>query len=248
MPGFTKRTGGLIIDTSITQQSQSYQNKYTYINSTLPDGETIYQNDPEQLIGTVFTYIRGLKHLVRDCISIQVPVYLLIFGEKSIKSIRNAVRFHPVHHRSSHSFSLKNITIIEMPIIPQTIYGTLLCHTDFNIVRGEDSLTRAILAGKPFIWNAYIQDNCNQIVKVNALCQIMHQWFKEQSDFESYTDLMIRFNNAPTESLDQITNESFPFFFANLKKIEQIITEMSYFMRQNCNLVKKIARFIRDYP
>ena len=37
-----------------------------------------------------------------------------------------------------------------------------------NFVRGEDSLIRAILAGSPFIWQPYIQENDLHITKLNA--------------------------------------------------------------------------------
>jgi len=37
-----------------------------------------------------------------------------------------------------------------------------------NFVRGEDSLIRSILAGAPFIWQPYIQDNNLHIEKLNA--------------------------------------------------------------------------------
>lgn len=37
-----------------------------------------------------------------------------------------------------------------------------------NFVRGEDSLIRAILAGSPFIWQPYIQNNSLHMQKLNA--------------------------------------------------------------------------------
>ena len=40
--------------------------------------------------------------------------------------------------------------------------------SDLLFVRGEDSLARAVQLGKPFLWQAYRQENDYQLVKVEA--------------------------------------------------------------------------------
>jgi len=47
-------------------------------------------------------------------------------------------------------------------------FDKALSNSLINFVRGEDSLIRAILAGSPFIWQPYIQENCLHITKLNA--------------------------------------------------------------------------------
>ncbi|MBK9446913.1 MAG: elongation factor P maturation arginine rhamnosyltransferase EarP, partial [Betaproteobacteria bacterium] len=69
---------------------------------------------------------------------------------------------------------------------------------DLNFVRGEDSLVRAIWAGKPFVWHIYPQDEDAHIVKLDAfldrycaglspaaesaLRQFWHSWNRERTD------------------------------------------------------------------
>jgi len=47
-------------------------------------------------------------------------------------------------------------------------FDKALSNSFINFVRGEDSLIRAILAGSPFIWQPYIQENNLHIAKLNA--------------------------------------------------------------------------------
>ncbi len=44
-----------------------------------------------------------------------------------------------------------------LPAVPQPDFDRLLRSTDLNFVRGEDSLVRALWAGRPFVWHIYPQ-------------------------------------------------------------------------------------------
>jgi hypothetical protein len=48
-------------------------------------------------------------------------------------------------------------------------YDLLLQCCDAHLVRGEDSLSRALLSGKPFLWQAYQQTEQSHHIKVQAL-------------------------------------------------------------------------------
>jgi uncharacterized repeat protein (TIGR03837 family) len=50
-------------------------------------------------------------------------------------------------------------TISWLPLLDQIDYDHLLWSCDLNFVRGEDSLVRALWAGKPFVWQLYPQDD-----------------------------------------------------------------------------------------
>ena len=55
-----------------------------------------------------------------------------------------------------------------LPFMRQEAYDDLLAACDLNFVRGEDSLVRAIWAGKPFVWHIYPQDDDAHRVKLEA--------------------------------------------------------------------------------
>jgi len=53
-------------------------------------------------------------------------------------------------------------------------YDRLLQSSSLNFVRGEDSLTRAIFSGRPFIWQPYIQDKDHHLVKLDAFLECFY--------------------------------------------------------------------------
>jgi uncharacterized repeat protein (TIGR03837 family) len=55
-----------------------------------------------------------------------------------------------------------------LPFLRQEAYDDLLAACDLNFVRGEDSLVRAIWAGKPFVWHIYPQDDDAHRIKLDA--------------------------------------------------------------------------------
>ena len=128
-----------------------------------------------------------------------------------------------------------------MPFLPQTLYDQLLCITDFNFVRGEDSFVRAILSGKPFIWNAYLQENIYHRVKVEAFLEVFRNYFDDAAVFKHYRELLLEFNQASAEESIQTTHERYGHFFTDLNKINHATREMSYFIKLNCDLVKKFT-------
>jgi uncharacterized repeat protein (TIGR03837 family) len=55
-----------------------------------------------------------------------------------------------------------------LPGLTQRDYDHLLWSCDLNFVRGEDSLVRALWAGKPFVWHIYPQHDNAHHAKLNA--------------------------------------------------------------------------------
>ena len=66
----------------------------------------------------------------------------------------------------------KNIQLLSIPFVSQDEYDWVLSQCDFNIVRGEDSFIRAQLAGKPFIWHIYPQEDRAHEVKLAAFLDL----------------------------------------------------------------------------
>ncbi|QWE16070.1 elongation factor P maturation arginine rhamnosyltransferase EarP [Polynucleobacter sp. AP-Nino-20-G2] len=74
---------------------------------------------------------------------------------------------------TGHPISLPNsIQLISIPFVSQDEYDWVLGQCDFNIVRGEDSFIRAQLAGKPFIWHIYPQEDRAHEVKLAAFLDL----------------------------------------------------------------------------
>jgi uncharacterized repeat protein (TIGR03837 family) len=60
----------------------------------------------------------------------------------------------------------------DLPYVSQPEFDRLLWCSDLNLVRGEDSLVRAIWAGRPFIWQIYPQDDAAHADKLEAFLDL----------------------------------------------------------------------------
>jgi len=65
-----------------------------------------------------------------------------------------------------------SIQLISIPFVSQDEYDWVLSKCDFNIVRGEDSFVRAQLAGRPFIWHIYPQEDRAHEIKLAAFLDL----------------------------------------------------------------------------
>jgi uncharacterized repeat protein (TIGR03837 family) len=65
-----------------------------------------------------------------------------------------------------------NIQLLSIPFVSQDEYDWVLSQCDFNIVRGEDSFIRAQLAGKPFLWHIYPQEDRAHEAKLAAFLDL----------------------------------------------------------------------------
>jgi Uncharacterized protein conserved in bacteria len=106
--------------------------------------------------------------------------------------------------------------INELPFLSQENWDKMMCAQDLLFVRGEDSLSRACLCGKPFVWQAYVQDEDYQLVKVNALLQRMERHF-EKKDFEVIKKFWLLYNgqNADREDYFKMLEEACLEFLYN---------------------------------
>jgi uncharacterized repeat protein (TIGR03837 family) len=247
MPGFTKDTGGVIVDTAVeSARPEMAARRLEYLNEFLAPFGLSEPNLCDALFGTVFTYMRGFDSLLRDLGAAASRAYLFVCGDKSKQGMDATLqRAHAVRH-GDYRYLAGNVTVLYLPFIPQSRFDSLLCLSDFSLVRGEDSLVRAMLACRPFIWTAYIQDRRYHLVKVNALCNAMARYFDDEAVFKTYKELMVAMNDVGEENDNQTTNEDFGSYFRDLKKIEHAAGEMSYFMTLNCDLVKKISEFLSN--
>jgi len=64
--------------------------------------------------------------------------------------------------------------IEELPYLSHPAFDAMLGAHDLNLVRGEDSLIRAIWAGKAFLWQIYPQDDGVHHAKLEAFLKATH--------------------------------------------------------------------------
>ncbi len=162
MPGFTAKTGGLILDVPPATDSK-----------TKTAG-------PQVLM---FSYPKDFAPIIRAISRWNKDAQINLAqgaGKESFLSAKNA----------------GDLKINQMPFLSQEKWDKNLYAQDILFVRGEDSLSRACLSGKPFVWQAYLQDDNYQLVKVQALLERMRPHFAAD-DFCAVENFWHLYNGAP---------------------------------------------------
>ena len=148
MPGFTNKTGGLIID-SEWEHFCDYKNNKTLL---------------------CFTYNRNWDALVNACKKSNYIEKVLIAPGKGFESLKKS--FY------SNFIKDSNLKIEELSFMNQNEWDKMLKNCGVLFIRGEESMSRACLSGIPFVWHAYPQSDEYQLIKVRALLERMSIHFK----------------------------------------------------------------------
>ena len=174
-PGFTPDTGGLLRepdllnpltpDGNTTNVTAGHTRRSKFDRAAwlagLPLDKPIAAN--ERLISLFCYEPAALPDLLTQLSQADAPTRLLVTQGRPSAAVAAAT--HALHMPSSGTGPLH---ISQLPYLSQTDFDHLLWACDFNLVRGEDSLVRALWAGQPFAWHIYPQDDLAHHDKLHA--------------------------------------------------------------------------------
>jgi hypothetical protein len=86
--------------------------------------------------------------------------------------------------------------------VPQREFDDLLARFDLLVVRGEDSIVRALWSGKPFLWQIYPQDDSAHWPKLDAFLHLYCRGLSSPAE-ASLRRLWYLLNDIPTEQHGQ---------------------------------------------
>jgi len=158
-PGFTPGTGGLLREPDLPARQAAFQRQGWL--SALPLDKPIAAN--EQLISLFCYEPAALSELLTQLSQADTPTRLLVAQGRPSAALAAATQ--ALHMPSRGTGQLH---ISQLPYLSQTHFDHLLWACDFNFVRGEDSLVRALWAGQPLVWHIYPQDDLAHHDKLNA--------------------------------------------------------------------------------
>lgn len=164
MPGFTDKTGGLILDKNFLTCLKDENHRKTLI---APISKEISYSETEFKI-LVFSYPKDFSFFF-DAVN--------EFAEKSSKKVHIFVASGAgleSFKKTEAEYQNKNFLVDYLPYLSQEVWDAFLCSMDFLFIRGEDSFARATLTGKPFLWNIYQQDEEFHLVKLKAFLDILN--------------------------------------------------------------------------
>jgi len=165
-PGFTEKTGGLLLEQDLLSRRDDFYNDaarqqafWQSINMQAPA--------PGTLKVSLFCYENAsLNGLFDVWTSGSQPVLCLIPEGRILPQVGRY--FGDAVPCAGADFVHGSLHVRVLPFVEQERYDELLWACDVNFVRGEDSFVRAQWAEKPFIWQIYPQHDAAHLKKLEA--------------------------------------------------------------------------------
>ena len=160
-PGFTPRTGGLLREPDLLAQQKAFGSaeRRAFLKGlkVADHGETLV---------TLFCYSHApVAGLLRALHGATTGVHLLVTHGQAQGAVHAALATAPQLGEA--------LRITHLPLLSQTEFDQLLWISDLNFVRGEDSLVRALWAGRPFVWQIYPQHDGAHRAKLDAFLSVL---------------------------------------------------------------------------
>ncbi len=161
-PGFTPQTGGLLREGDLVQQQAHFDRSDWLQRLGIP-----WQG--ERLVSLFCYEPPALGEFLRQLQEDTTPTHLLVTPGRASEAVKN------LSHIGLQPSSIQRgqLSISYLPPLSQADFDHLLWACDFNCVRGEDSLVRALWAGKPFVWQIYPQDDNAHHDKLEAFLDML---------------------------------------------------------------------------
>lgn len=166
-PGFTEKTGGLLIERDLLARRDAFLAdagaREAYWHSL-----SVPQRVGDELRVSLFSYENeAMEGLLQGWERGEQAVTCLLPEGRSLPQV--AAYFGMQGGKAGEVWQRGQLRVHVLPFVEQERYDELLWACDVNFVRGEDSCVRAQWAGKPFIWHIYPQHDGVHLEKLEAL-------------------------------------------------------------------------------
>lgn len=240
MPGFTAKTGGLILDKPFIKALKARENSDVAKNESIGNC-----NSKESFNAVFFSYPRDWTPAVQALQKFSIKklnckLNMLLARGAGHESFLNAYKNCAAGKNSAEE---PLFTLTELNFLPQTEWDALLTRTPLLFIRGEDSLSRACLCGVPFVWHAYPQTEEYQLVKVQALLERMRPHFNPEA-FKCVEHCWQIYNTTNSSAKD--LEESLSTFLNAYSELKSGFSDFSASLLQNGDLATHILEFIKE--
>ena len=191
-PGFTEQTGGLLRERDLLTVRDRFVAQYPRYWSDV----TGFECADDALVISLFGYEEmPLQAWLPALIKGETPVQLAVTAGKASEALKRAWSALNLPQSHAAQWQAGQLNVRFLPMLSQGEYDQLLWSADINMVRGEDSLVRALWAGKPLVWDIYKQDDGVHWQKLRAFAQ-MYGDSTDEAVAPINTDLMLSWNDA----------------------------------------------------
>ena len=159
-PGFAPGTGGLLREPDLARRQASFD------RAGWLRGHGVAADAATRLVSLFCYHPAGLPDLLDRLAAGPQRTALLVTAGRAANAVRawldERLRTQP------RGMAPSCLSIAWLPLLAQDDFDHLLWSCDLNFVRGEDSLVRALWAGRPFVWQLYPQDDGAHLAKLAA--------------------------------------------------------------------------------
>ena len=236
-PGFTLLTGGLLREPDLAVRQAGFDRRAWLASQ----GVHLDDRNPEKLV-SLFCYEPPalqafLAQFQQHGLQGQ-PVRLLVCAGRATAAVKalveNEIGLQP------NNYVRKLLSISYLNLLTQHDFDHLLWACDLNFVRGEDSLVRALWAGRPLVWQLYPQSDDAHLAKLDAFMDVIDAPASLR-DFHAAWNSSAKPNNA-------LPSPDFPAWSAcigsathRLRAQDDLTTQLMRFALQHQNTLHETA-------
>ena len=189
MPGFTKKTGGLVLDKHFVSCVHSKTAALECLKKYASKKTVALIEDTNLFRVIAFSYERNFENEARA-----LSEFAKNSGRKVQVLLAPGLGNAPFKKAAA---AFKNISVYDLEYLPQLAWDALLTLADFSFIRGEDSFSRACLSGIPLVWHAYPQEEEFQLVKADAVLKRMEPFFSA-GNMSLVKNVWLSYNRKPS--------------------------------------------------
>jgi len=179
-PGFTPETGGLLREPDLVARQDAFDR-----GAWLAGQGIGWQG--ERLVSLFCYEPPALADLLVRLRAGPQPTLLLVTAGRAAQALQ-----------AGGATEGGALTIRWLPYLTQHVYDELLWACDLNFVRGEDSLVRALWAGRPFVWQPYPQHDGAHHAKLAAFLR----WLQAPESLRTFHRAWSGIDVGPLPALD----------------------------------------------
>lgn len=189
-PGFQADTGGLLRESGLAGRQRAFNAAQWLQGFGIERGAA-------RLISLFCYEPSALPGLLTDLALRPDPTRLLVTAGRATAAVHAAIGDLNGCNPAWNQHQALKLTYL--PLLSQSEFDHLLWSCDVNFVRGEDSLVRALWAGRPVVWHIYRQNHDAHHAKLQAWLD----WLQAPPSLRAFHDAWNARTDAPLPALDE---------------------------------------------
>ena len=216
-PGFTPHTGGLLREPDLLQRQADFAQPGQREQWLAQRGIDWHG---ERLVSLFCYEPKALPDLLHELNAGELPTLLLVTAGRAHDAVQALAARYP------------HLRMVYLPPLSQREFDHLLWACDLNCVRGEDSVIRAIWAGKALLWQIYPQHDAAHHEKLDAFLAMLGADDTLKQGHYAWNDIASGSTNGSPLRLTHLKHwtQTVQLARARLMQMDDLVTQLAAFV------------------